>query len=490
MNNQLPGHGITEPVIPLAPLAPTDDQGHRRTHPVTPWVHGLRVLPTLIAFMFIVGVDFVDDVIGSLRHTDPEFEAMAQWFEQNAPWLGSINVVAIVIVSIGLVLVVTFFRWIAWKRLTYWFDTDGDLRVDSGVLSRHERRLQLSRLQTVDVVQPLVARVFGMCELRIEVAGTGDSNAVLQYLSAAEATTLRSEILARAAGVRPDAGEAPESALLRVPSREFIVSLLLLTRVWVSLLALVAISVSTWFIDGAAGLVTFLTTSAVPLLILFSEFNNYYGFTIAESPDGLRLRHGLLQTYAQTVPPGRVQALSIVQPFFWRKHDWVRVKINLAGVGTTESTQNQQGKMETLLVPVAPRSVALALIGRVLPGVDIDAIALEPVDARVSRRSPIQWSVLGVGWDDKVFVTRWGRISRHLAVIPHARTQSVRITQGPWERALGLASMHVDSTPGPVTVTALHRPAQQARVLADQQAERAQVARRSDGPARWASKDS
>lgn len=481
------GHGITEPVIPIGNTTPVDAQGHRRTHRITPWVHGLRVLPSLIAFMVIFGVNGLADLSDELMK-DPDLVSLNNWITTNAPWLGSVDVLAVIVFSAVLVLLVTFFRWIAWQRLTYWFDSDGDLRVDSGVLSRHQRRLQLSRLQTVDVVQPLVARVFGMCELRIEVAGTGDSRAVLQYLSATEATALRSEILARAAGVRPDAGEAPENALLRVPSREFILSLLLLLRVWLSLVFLVVMSVGTFTFDGTAGLVTFLSTSALPLLVLFIEFNNYYGFTVAESPDGVRLRHGLLQTYAQTVPPGRVQAISIVQPFFWRKRDWVRVKINLAGVGASENEATKQNNMETLLVPVAPRAIALGLISRVLPGVDIDAIELMGVQARVARRSPVQWSALAVGWNDQVFVTRRGRISRHLSIIPHARTQSVRVTQGPWERALGLASMHVDSTPGPVKVVALHRVAAEARMIADEQAHRARQARLTDGPARWASK--
>ena len=480
------GHGITEPVIPLGDSAPIDTEGRRRTHRITPWVHGLRVLPSLIAFLVIVGFNMFAD-LGDELMKDPDVANLNKWINDNAPWLGSLDVLVIIIFSVLVVLIVTLFRWISWQRLTYWFDSDGDLRVDSGVLSRHQRRLQLSRLQTVDVVQPFVARIFGMCELRIEVAGAGQSRAVLQYLSSAQATALRSEILARAAGVRPDAGEAPENALLRVPSREFIVSLLLLLRVWLSLVFLAIMSIGTFVIDGTAGLITFISTSAVPLLVLFSEFNNYYGFTIAESPDGMRLRHGLLQTYAQTVPPGRVQAIAIVQPFFWRKRDWVRVQINLAGVGPSESETNQQNKMETLLVPVAPRAVALGLISQVLPGVDIDSIELSGVDARTRRRSPIQWSALAVGWNDKVFVARRGLISRHLSIVPHARTQSVRVTQGPWERALGLASMHVDSTPGPVKVVALHRPAMQARKIADEQAQRARQARLTDTPARWAS---
>ena len=49
-----------------------------------------------------------------------------------------------------------------------------------------------------------------------------------------------------------------------------------------------------------------------------------YGFTVAESADGLRLRHGLLDTRSQTIPPGRVQAVRIREPLLWRRFGWVR----------------------------------------------------------------------------------------------------------------------------------------------------------------------
>ena len=73
----------------------------------------------------------------------------------------------------------------------------------------------------------------------------------------------------------------------------------------------------------------------------------------------------------------------------------------------------------------------------------------------------------------------------YLAVVPHARTQSVRVTQGPWERALDLATMHVDSPPGPVLISALYRDAGEARAIAEAQNQRAQAALLSDPSTHW-----
>ncbi len=64
--------------------------------------------------------------------------------------------------------------------------------------------------------------------------------------------------------------------------------------------------------------------------------------------------------------------------------------------------------------------------------------------------------------------------------------ESVRLTQGPWERPLDLASVHVDSTPGPVKVMALHLDAGAARAIADAQALRAERGRAQDRTTRWA----
>jgi putative membrane protein len=74
-------------------------------------------------------------------------------------------------------------------------------------------------------------------------------------------------------------------------------------------------------------------------------------------------------------------------------------------------------------------------------------------------------------------MVRHGILSRTVDVVPHQRTQSLRLTAGPVERALGLASVHLDSTPGPVKTRAAHRDATEARAMLDRQIERARTAR-------------
>jgi len=388
---------------------------------------------------------------------------------------------------LAILALIAVFSYLSWRRFTFWFDSDGDLRVRSGVITHQERRIQLSRLQTVDIVRPFVVRLLGLSEVRIEVAGEGESRASLQFLSVADAEALREQLLSGATLTRlnddesiRDQGPIDESVIAVVPNTRLAVSLLL-RGVTAGLVVLTVLVVAVTVLQAGPGaLIIVLLTGGLPLLSLVGEYVKFHGFTIAQAHDGLRLRHGLTQTQAQTVPPGRVQAIELVSPLLWHRRSWVRVNLNVAGVGASTNSNGQQ-VVESVLIPVAPRSEALTIIARVLPGVDLDAIPLIEAPRQARWLAPFQWRRLAVGFNNAVFVSRRGWLTWRLAVIPHARTQSVRLEQGPLARRLGLASVHVDSTPGPVSVVALHYPAREARSMAEQQARRAGAARRSDG---------
>ena len=86
--------------------------------------------------------------------------------------------------------------------MTRWQISDGVLRVETGLLRRDSRRFPLSQIQAVDVVQTGLARVLGLAELHLRVAG-GDSarGGRLACLRLADAEQLRRDLLAMAASV-------------------------------------------------------------------------------------------------------------------------------------------------------------------------------------------------------------------------------------------------------------------------------------------------
>ncbi len=450
-----------EPVGPPALDVPPPVPGSvapRRVAPITPIVHGARAAAITLGALLVFGAEIVADLGGWL-----------------VPGFVAVFLVAAVVSSAV--------AYLGWQNLTFWFDEDGDFRLRKGVLTKQERRLQLSRLQTVDVQQPLLARVFGLGVVTIEVAGSGDSRASLAYLTLAEAEALRAEVLARAAGLRPDTATAPEEALLTVPTGQLVMSLALRGTTVFLLGITILIAATTFMSSGPVGLLTLLLFG-IPIFAVVGEFTSFYGFTVARSADGLRTRGGLLSTRSQTIPPGRVHAVEFVQSLLWRRRGWVRVRLNVAGLRRNDD-DNDGTDTQSVLLPVATWEQAGDIVRRVLPEIDIDALTWSAAPVGARRRAWIQKPNLAVAIDDAVFAARRGRFVLRVAVIPHARVQSVRVTRGPWQRALGLASMHADSVPGAVTITALHRTAAEARSLAEAENAALLIATRSAGPAHW-----
>jgi putative membrane protein len=366
--------------------------------------------------------------------------------------------------------------------LTWWFThfavTDSELRIRTGLVFRRTAHIRLERIQAVDVTQPLLARVAGVAKLKLDVIGA-DKKDELAFLGEDEARALRAELLARAAGFAPETahevGEAPSRELLRVPPRVLAVSLVLTGATWGALAAALVVPPLLWLATHSVWTVL---ATGVPLLgaagaSSVGRFVGEYDWTVGESPDGLRIDHGLLDRTHETVPPGRVQTVRIVEPVLWRRRGWVRVELDVAG------------SANSVLVPVAPRAIAESVVARVLPGVTVPPRpALSRPPRRAGRCLPVWWRGYGLAVSDGVFAARHGLLRRSLSLVPHAKVQSVRLAQGPWQRLWRVADVHVD-TGANKTVTARLRDAKEAAELLRAQAERSRTGRRDARPDRW-----
>jgi len=292
----------------------------------------------------------------------------------------------------------------------------------------------------------------------------------------------------------PAAPEAPERQLFAVPTGRLLASILLSSAALILILLLVGLviaSVSTRSIGPLGAMLPALLGTAG---YVWSRFTSEFDFRAAISPDGIRLRHGLTESRAQTVPPGRVQAVRLSQPLLWRRAGWWRVKVNVAGYGESDSNK------ESVLLPVGSRDEALLALWLVLPdlGEPEPAAVLEagltgtgdglgyiPSPRRARWLDPVAWRRNGMRVTPVALLLRSGRIERQLDVVPHERTQSLGLTQGPLQRRLGLSTFVVHSTPGPVSPRVAHLDAVHAAELVMVQAERARSARAAAPPVHW-----
>src|SRR5690606_27431748 len=353
---------------------------------------------------------------------------------------------------------------------TYAIDEE-TVHLRRGILFRQQRHARLDRLQSVDIRQPLVARFFGLCELTLETAGGTDSGVAIGFLKGSDADALRAELLARAAGLKvgsaapataapdgetaPDAAaavpepapvavEAPQVPVLTVPVGRLIASVLrsgatIMLVIWA--LAVVVVMIATGeFAVISASLPAVLGAGGY----VFNRLTGEFDFRVAISPDGVRLRHGMLETRSQTIPPRRAQAVRPVQSVLWRGRDWRRVQVHVAGYGGDSEEKN------SLLLPVGTRAEALTVLSPVLPDLGIeeprrvldaglDGDSRTPsVFVTAPRRTrildPVAWRRNGCAVTGRALLLRRGRLVKILDVVPHERTQSLGINQGPWQR--------------------------------------------------------
>ncbi len=177
--------------------------GFHRLHPLTPLVTGARLIGVLV------------------------FVAIANLSSSKSSSGGSSGGGGITIaIYAGIAFVVMLGGFVSWLVTRYRVE-QGELRVDSGLLRRQSKRLRLDRLQSVDVLRPLVARMFGLAELRLTTGGTEHTSVKLRYLPSDTAQRLRAELLGRAAGLGPGIAEAPERPLVVVTPGALIGSTLL-----------------------------------------------------------------------------------------------------------------------------------------------------------------------------------------------------------------------------------------------------------------------
>lgn len=467
---------MTDTPLPLPSSDDPTPEAPRRVSPVTPLLNAWKVAAALVAFAVWQGRDLIAG--------------------EDLPLLlvGGI--------FLGLLLVATMisllYNFFAWRRLSYGFDAES-IYVHSGILFRTQRHVRLDRIQSVDLNRPLLARIFGYVSLQVVSAGSGADNLAIAFVRDDEAHRLRNEILARAAGLTSEdeavpAPAAPERELFRVtPGRIF--GSLIRSAGLVMLVLFV-----TFLIVGAIILRDFSIILAVALPIIGSgtfwwrRITQIFDFTVATSPDGIRLRYGLFSTVSRTVPPGRVQAISLTQPLLWRRKNWWRVLITVAGERTTIETG------EPLLYPVATQEEAAHLLYLILPDLGVPE-PLTTIETSLrgsgpeggfttSPRSarwvdPIVWRRTGYLATDTATIIRRGRLTRTTDIVPNARIQSIGAEQGPIERCLGLANVLLHTTPGAIKARVPHLSTASARRFIEDASHRAGLARRAAGPERW-----
>ncbi len=365
-----------------------------------------------------------------------------------------------IVVGVAIVLGV-----VSWYVTTWRVDGDS-LQVASGLIRRRTIRVPLSRVQAVDLAEPVVARVLGLAEVRVRTAGGTDGDARLMYLKIEDAERVRGGLLALVHGLPESTPPPPERTLLRGSNQRLMVSNLLTGGFVTSVLAL-AIPV-VLLTSGKVGAAIIGASSGTLLLDLFAVVSRMvkrvageWAFEVAEAPDGLRIRCGFASRVAETIPYGRVQAIRMLEPLWWRSLGWCRLELHLAG-GVTRGHDQPRGAIRRALLPVGTRADAELLLGRILAEHNV---TVTPPPRRAFWRAPFSYHFLAAGKNQRCAMSIGGRVRRETEWVPLAKVQSIRYAQGPIQRALHLASVKLDVAGHRAKAHWTHRAVEEAHEL-------------------------
>ena len=466
----------------------TDGAWHR-LHPLTPLLRGGITFIAIVGFLLYNIRDILIDMVlgGDGRNGEP----LVWLYESEYFWLAVLAVfVVLAVIIVG--------YYLSWRMNTFRI-TDEVVEVRSGIVFRRNRKGRLDRIQGINIARPLLARILGAARLEVNVAGQ-DANVKLDYLSSTSADELRLEILRLASGTRvasqaqppitDDTGQpisrgsavshlidqrvsellapeldpnlAPPQSVVQMHTGRLIGSLLLSGFSVFVVLLVVGIA---WGV-AATGSYLFLI-GVLPTLIgtgsfYITRFTRSLRYSIAGTPDGVRIGFGLLSTSNETLPPGRIHSIQVTQPLLWRASGWWEIKVNRA---STSSQKGAAGQANTTILPVGNLDDVRKVLALVLPDhVDAESVALFERGLRskggddgfVNSPKRARWYLWfsqrrnGFAMLPGAVVLRQGAIWRQLTIVPEARLQSVAVSEGPIFRAMNLASVRIHTVAGPI----------------------------------------
>ncbi|QIK72654.1 PH domain-containing protein [Propioniciclava coleopterorum] len=441
-----------------------------RMHPLSPLVR---------AWIFVLAGGYA--LISALAQGNLRWEDIGELgpLLAQTPWW-MLGLIAALLVTLG----TNYWTWWTTKLVM----DDQELRVENTGAFQESKRIAYSRIQSVDINQPLAARLLGLAELSVEVGSEPATK--LSFLTRKRATEVRDYLMARAhrqhvttrdtrreASAWDDTGQG-DQVLIRLNPGEIVLGALLSTELPFLLLAfLVPLGISIWLQQPLIAL----GVGVVPLLLAIGGFLSkrligQFNFTLAVTPAGIRITRGLTTLHSHTIPAHRVQSVKISQPLFWRPLKRARLTLTVLGMPSGEDAQDAS----TIYLPIGnPRQIQTALAA-LWPDLRLQDLRFRRTPRRARWLSPLSWSWLGYAADSRVVAVRDGWFERQQTIIPHARLQSMQLHQGPFERRLGLASV-VALTASQLDRTRIkHLQADQARRLAFGEMDAARAARNQE----------
>ncbi len=319
--------------------------------------------------------------------------------------------------------------------IQWWFYryrvSDRDIMLRSGIISKQERVIPFERIQSVNLEDAPLERIFKVVKVKVDTGagGGGDSEIELQAMSHADAMALRSQLLAarqrlRAGEAVPVEVEAPRDGtfvespgltgdgelIRRLSTSELLIAGATSGRVGAAAaIAGVLLQFGEELVprrmwervpwDGLADaarqvevLVGLLLTLAVVawVISIVATVLTYGGFEIRRQGDQLHVQYGLLDRKRTTIPIRRIQAIRVSEGLLRQPFGFAEIRFDSAGFGADQGASG-------VLSPLLPRREARAFLEAACPAFaqDLQPAGMRRLPGRARRRYIVAASI---GW--------------------------------------------------------------------------------------------
>ncbi|WP_231710607.1 PH domain-containing protein [Gracilibacillus suaedae] len=399
-----------------------------------------------------------------------------------------------------LIVLIILFSVLSWLRYTYQLEED-QIRIEQGILIRKKRTISKHRIQSIDLSQNIIHRIFGLTKVQIETAGSDHRiDAALSAVTMADGKMLHDQLKYKKQVTETDENGEDQDLKEEVheqdhPQQQITPKALFVAGstsgsfgIILGLAGLAFSELETFIPDRFYNQATeWLFSQAVQVLIalavvvlillwvlgILSTIIQYWNFTITRYDKELFITRGLLEKKQSTIPLKRIQAVGI-------KETIIRQPLGLASVyveiASGEIGQNQE--MHTIIFPLMRKKHIASFLKELLPeyryqpegmvklptkaipyyiirSVITPLIATIVVAVQFTEFTWIpgivmllsciygyfQYKTTGYHIQDQQLLVQTRTISKDTALVPHKRLQSLQKKQHFLHQKQGLATL-------------------------------------------------
>ena len=295
----------------------------------------------------------------------------------------TLDFIYFLLILLAYLFVIVLFASLSWYRFTYWV-TDDALQMEYGVFKRTKRTISKNRIQSIDLTENIIHRIFKLVRVQIETASSGTAaEASLPAVKLREGESLRRELKYRKAADRLD--EEEDSLQVPAVKKEITFGRLLLAGVTSGgvgvILGIIALALQevedfipdniydstiAWFVSTSIVTIILLVVVVLFIVWLLSiglTLVRYGKFTIILQDDELLITRGLIEKKQLTIPLHRIQAIGIEENIFRQPFGYASITAEIAG-----GSSGGKEEASTVLFPLMDKAEVPEFLEKFIPG--------------------------------------------------------------------------------------------------------------------------